>query len=183
MLHPWKTLSRHVILDHSDFLKVEDHTIELPDGRVIEDWPWIVIPDFTIVIVETTENRYLFFRQRKYAVDGITLAPVGGHIEKDEDPIDGAKRELMEETGYEASEWIHLGSFRMGANRGICTGHLYLARAACPKTSPKNDDLEEQELLFLTRQEMKSAYRKGEFKAMPWMTAVGLALEYLKNES
>ena len=39
-MQPWKTLSRKTILDYSKFLRVEEHAIELPDGKVIEKWPW-----------------------------------------------------------------------------------------------------------------------------------------------
>ena len=37
---------------------------------------------------------------------------------------------LLEETGYEASEWTSLGSYRVGANRGVAMAHFYLARSA-----------------------------------------------------
>jgi hypothetical protein len=42
----WKTLSRRVVLDYSEFLAVEEHTVELPDGQVIADWPWVITPDY-----------------------------------------------------------------------------------------------------------------------------------------
>ena len=85
-LRPWKTLSRSTILDHGKFLVVENHTIELPDGEIIEDWPWIIIPSAAIVLAVTAEGEFLCFRQTKYAVDGTSLAPVGGMIEPGEEP-------------------------------------------------------------------------------------------------
>nr|MBC7245224.1 NUDIX hydrolase [Chloroflexota bacterium] len=179
----WKTLERRIVFQHSKYLTVESHTVELADGRIISDWPWIITPDFINVIAVTTEGKWLCFRQTKYAVEGTSLAPVGGYIEPGEDPLETAKRELREEMGYEASQWIHLGSYRMGANRGIATGHFYLARDAHYVTKPQSDDLEEQELLLLDSSEVEEALVKGEFKVLGWVANVALALLYLHRSS
>ena len=179
-MKPWKTTSRKVILDHSKFLTVESHTVELPDGRIIEDWPWVITPDFINVIALTPENKALCFRQTKYAVEGITLAPVGGHIDPGEDPLEAAQRELLEETGYQAKEWINLGSFKTMANRGGATGHAYLALDAVLVGSPNSDDLEEQELLQLDLEQLENALIKGEFKIFSWSTSVALAILRIK---
>jgi len=81
----WKTLARRTILQHSKFLVVEEHTVELPDGRIIEDWPWVITPDYINVTAVTTEGLFLCFRQTKYSVEGMSLAVVGGYLEPGED--------------------------------------------------------------------------------------------------
>jgi hypothetical protein len=86
-LRPWKTLSRQTILDHSKYLSVEEHVVELPDGRVIEHWPWIITPDFVNVVAITTGGEFLCFRQTKYGVEGTSLSVVGGYIDPGEDPL------------------------------------------------------------------------------------------------
>lgn len=178
----WKTRSRRLLLQHSSYLRVEEHAVELPDGRVIPNWPWIITPDFVNVLAETPEARFLCFRQVKYGVQGITLAAIGGYIEPGEAPLMAAQRELQEETGYHAEQWTHLGSFRVDANRGAGTGHLYLARHAVRKTTPDSDDLEAQELLLLSRSELRAALQAGKFKAMSWALLVALALEVLDRD-
>src|SRR5512141_3208786 len=92
----WKTLDRTTILNHSKWLAVEDHTVELPDGRVIPNWPWIITPYYINVVAVTDDEEFLCFRQIKYGVEGTSLAPVGGYIEPNEDPLVAAKRELLE---------------------------------------------------------------------------------------
>lgn len=180
-MQPWKTLERHLILDHSRFLKVESHTVQLPDGQIIPDWSWIVTPDFVNVVAITEQGDFLCFRQSKYGVKGLTLAPVGGYIEADEEPLLAAQRELREETGYEAPDWHHLGSFAVGGNRGIATAHLFLAENAYYVTPADADDLEEQELLLMSRDEVEKAMMAGEFKVVSWTTAVALALRVLEQ--
>ncbi len=180
-LRPWKTLSSHVILEHGKFLKVEEHEIELPDGRIIPDWPWVSIPDAVIILPMTIDAKFLCFRQTKYAVDGTSLAPVGGMIEPDEKPITAARRELLEEMGCEASEWISLGYYILDPNRRVAGVHLYLAKNARQVTTPMSDDLEDQEILRLSQVDLEKALTAGEFKVLAWSTVAALSLHYLKN--
>jgi ADP-ribose pyrophosphatase len=175
-MQPWKTVSRRTILDYSKFLAVEEHTVQLPDGQVIEDWPWVVTPDFVNVIAVTEKGEFLFFRQTKYSIPGITLAPVGGYLEPGEDPLSAGQRELREETGYAASDWQFIGQFPVDGNRGVGTAYFYIAQGAQPVTEIDADDLEEQELLFLSRDEVEAALDAGEIKLLPWALIVALAL-------
>ncbi|MGC9399027.1 MAG: NUDIX hydrolase [Anaerolineae bacterium] len=174
----WTTLARRTVLHHDKFLTVELHTIALPDGSVLEDWPWLVMPEYVIVVPVTADGVFLCFRQTKYGVAGTTLAPVGGYLEPDERPLDAAKRELLEETGYTASSWRSLGSYTVDGNRGAGTAHLFLARDAEQVAAPDADDLEEQVLLRLSRDEVARALHDGAFKVLAWTAAVSLALGY-----
>ena len=180
-LRVWETVAKRPILDCGKFLKVESHTVGLPDGRVIPDWPWIIAPNAAIVLAVTDNGRFLCFRQTKYAVDGATLAPVGGMLEPGEPPINAAKRELLEETGYAAAEWIDLGSYVLDPNRGVATMHLFLALDANQVAQPDSDDLEDQELLLLSRDEIEAALRAGEFKVVAWAAVVAMALNYMDS--
>jgi ADP-ribose pyrophosphatase len=180
-MQSWKTLSRQTVLEYSEFLTVESHTVELPDGQVISDWPWLVTPDYINVVAVTEIGEFICFRQAKYGVEGTSLAPVGGYLEADEDPLDTAKRELLEETGYESHSWLSLGSYTVDGNRGAGTAHLFLARDARRVTEPISDDLEEQQLLHLSRFEVEAALAAGEFKVLAWATIVALALLQMKD--
>jgi len=175
-MQTWKTLSRRTVLDCGKFLSVEARTVQLPDGRVIEDWPWAIAPDYVNITAFTEEGAFLCFRQVKYAIEGTSLAPVGGYLEPGEQPLVAARRELLEETGYEAPDWVSLGSYPVDGNRGLGTAYLYLARGARRVCDPDADDLEEQELLTLSRQEVEQALDGGAFKLLPWAAAVALAL-------
>lgn len=180
-MQSWKTLSRQTVLEYSEFLTVESHTVELPDGQVISDWPWLVTPDYINVVAVTEIGEFICFRQTKYGVEGTSLAPVGGYLEADEDPLDTAKRELLEETGYESHSWLSLGSYTVDGNRGAGIAHLFLARDARRVAEPISDDLEEQQLLHLSRSEVEAALAAGEFKVLAWATIVALALLQMKD--
>jgi ADP-ribose pyrophosphatase len=180
-LRPWKTLSRRVVCRFNRFLTLESHAVELPDGRRIDDWPWLITPDYANVLARTVDGRFLCFRQPKYAVPGASLAPVGGFLERGEDPLAAAQRELLEETGYSAPAWHALGSTVVDANRGVGTAHFFLALDAQPKCDRRADDLEQQELLLLTRAEIEAALDRGDFKVLAWAAVVAVGLRYLEQ--
>lgn len=180
-MQPWKTLTRQTILNHSKYLTVENHSIELPNGRVIPDWPWIISPDYVNVVAVTNGGKFLFFRQTKYAVEDTTLAPVGGYLEPDEEPKAAAERELLEETGYAALGWLSLGTFWVDGNRGVGRANLFLASGASRIQDPHADDLEDQELLLLSREQVQAALMAGEFRVLAWAAIVALALLHLPD--
>lgn len=180
-LRAWETLSKEIILKQDRYLTVERHAVRLPDGQIIPDWTWITIPDAVNVLAVTGDLRFLCFRQRKYALDGISLAPVGGMLEPGEAPLEAAKRELLEEMGCQAEEWVNLGSFVLEPNRGIATMHMFLALNAKEVVQPVSDDLEDQEIILLSRSEIEGALKSGDFKALAWTTVVALALDYLST--
>jgi len=136
-MQPWKTLARRSLLQHNQFLTVEAHTIELPNGRVITDWPWLITPDYVNVVAITTDDQFLCFRQTKYALNDVSLAPVGGYLNPGEDPLAAAQRELYEETGYTAPEWVNLGRYVVDGNRGAGAAYLFLARQAAVSHSQR----------------------------------------------
>lgn len=181
-MRQWKTLKKKTILDFNKFLRIEQHTVELPDGKIIHDWPWIISPDYVLVLPVTDRNTLLLFQQVKYAVEGTSLAPVGGYLEPGEDALTSAQRELREEMGCEARTWIPLGSYPVNGNHGGGKGHLFLAVDANKVCEPIKDDLEEMELAEFTLDEVEQKLFQGEVKVQGWVTIVALGLLYLKGK-
>ncbi|MBI5052343.1 MAG: NUDIX hydrolase [Chloroflexi bacterium] len=185
-MQTFKTLSRKKILDEGKFLVVENHEVQTPAGHIIPNWSWVITPDYINVIenpcYESEDKKFLLFRQSKYAFDGqLSLATVGGYLEPNEDPLAAAKRELREEMGYGSKEWINFGTHRVDANRGAGNGTLFLALNAYHVGGTITDDLEPQELLTMTQEEVEAALLNGEFKCLAWAALVAMALLYLKK--
>lgn len=178
-MKPWKTLSKKTVLENGKWVTVEYRTLELPNGKVIDDWTWIILPEYINVVAVTEVGRFICFQQVKYAVEGVSLAPVGGYIEDGEKPLAAAQRELREETGYTAVEWVNLGNYAVDGNRGAGVAHLFLAKGAVKTHEINADDLEEQEMVLLDRPEVESALRAGAFKVLAWAANVALALMHV----
>ena len=80
-----------------------------------------------------------------------------------------------------ASDWISLGSFRVSANRGGGTVHLFWARKAkidtiAQKGIQSQADLERQQIIRLSQNELMEAVLDGKFQEIKWTATIALAL-------
>lgn len=178
----WKTLARKKVCDFGFFLKVESRKVRAPTGAVISNWPYLNSPNWVSIIPVTPRGKILCFSQRKYAISGRSLAFPGGYIEDGERPLSCAKRELREEAGLNASRWISLGKFTVDANRGMGTGHIFLAleaRSGATKADLDHETLDSPRELSVS--EAGRLLRLNKFKLLAWSTALALALNYLRD--
>ena len=173
-----RTVERKPLLSVGDgrFLKVEQHVVEFDNGRRVDDWGWVVTPEFINVAPVLADGRILCFRQEKYAAHGLTLALPGGYLEACEEPLAAAQRELLEETGYGGGQWTALGSYVVDGNRGNGRGHFFLAQGVEWRQPIDADDLETLEQVLLTPAEAQTALMAGEFQVLPWSACMALAL-------
>lgn len=178
-MQPWKTRSREVLLQSAKWLTVERHEVELPNGAVISDWMWVITPDYVNVAAVTESGEFVCFRQVKYAADGPNLSLCGGYIEPGEDPLIAAQRELLEETGYVAEEWIAFGRYPVDGNRGCGAAYTFLARGAKRVAEVNRDDLEEMHMQLIPREDLRAALLRGECGLLSWSQTFAMALVWL----
>lgn len=173
-LAPWTVLDSRELLDADPFLKVRVETVELSDGRVIRDYYQLDMPSFACVFAEMEDGRIVTYRQYRHGPRRETLSFPGGHLSPGEDPLDAAKRELLEETGLAAASWIDLGGYTVNANQGGAVSHMFHATGCRPVAEPAWDDLEETEILFLTRGELLAAIGRGEIALLTQIALVSM---------
>ena len=174
-MRPWRTLDRRVVLSRPPWMEVAEERIALPDGREIDGFLSVRTRDFVVVVAVTDTSGIVLIRSYKHGLRRVSLACAAGYIEDDEEPLAAAKRELREETGYEAPEWTPLGQYVVDGNYGICTEHVYLARDARRVSEPASGDLEEIEVLLVPRDEVTELLRRGEIVQLASAAALALA--------
>jgi ADP-ribose pyrophosphatase len=86
------------------FLKVQRDGVRLPDGTRSKR-EYIKHPGAVAILPVFEDGRILLERQFRYPLQAVFIEFPAGKIDPDEDPLDCAKRELQEETGYTAQEW------------------------------------------------------------------------------
>ena len=89
-------------------------------------------PDFVVIVAVTKQDRILMVRQFRPAAGAITLELPAGHIDPGETPEQAARRELLEETGYEAETFKLLGSLSPSVARFTNRMWCFLAADARP---------------------------------------------------
>lgn len=171
---PWTVLGSRELLDADPFLKVRVETVELPDGRRIDDYYQLDMPSFACIFAETPDGRIVTYRQYRHGPRRVGLVFPGGHLSPGEEPLDAAKRELMEETGLEADGWTDLGAYVVNANQGGAWSHMFHATGCRPVGDPVSDDLEDTEILFLTRGELLEAIGRGEMHLLTQIALVSM---------
>lgn len=175
-LEPWRVLRTQTLLDAAPWVRVERHVIALPDGKRVPDYHFVRMANYTCIVAETTDGRLIMERQYKHGVGKVSLTFPGGYVEPGERLLPAAQRELLEETGYVARQWKHLGTFVCSANYGCGRAHIFSARHARQVAKPCSGDLEEMELLLLTPQAALRALRRGEVVALGVATALALSV-------
>jgi ADP-ribose pyrophosphatase len=98
-----------------DFLKVCSDRVCLPDGKITSR-EFIKHPGAVVILPLFEDGTVLLERQFRYPLNHVFIEFPAGKIDPDESPISTAKRELLEETGYTATDW-----------QFICTIHNAIA--------------------------------------------------------
>jgi ADP-ribose pyrophosphatase len=172
---PWRILSRRVLLDRAPYFTVGAQDVALPNGDVIRDFNWIAMRSFAIVVPLLDGGRTILARSFKLGVGAISLSLPAGYLEPGEEPLAGAKRELLEETGHEAAEWLPLGHYVVDGNYGSGFMHAFIAKGARKVREPDSGDHEEQELVVMPFGDAIAKLRAGEVAQLATAAALGLA--------
>lgn len=109
------------------FLHVQRDRVRLPDGRESAR-EYIRHPGAVMVIPLMDDGRLLLERQYRYPMGRVMLEFPAGKLDAGEAPLDCARRELAEETGYRACEWAYAGVLHNAiaySDEGI---HIFFAR-------------------------------------------------------
>lgn len=166
----WKRLNRKVVID-TTFLKVYEDKVELPNGSIIPDYSVIEKPSFSMIVAIDAENNIVTIDEYKYAIDTIIHTLPAGHIEKNEEPIESAKRELAEETGYTGGDWQYLGEYYDYPTKDSHRVH-FIKAVGVTKTQPIKLDRNEsltQRVISLSK--LKSEISQGEWRANATLAA------------
>ena len=141
-------------------LHVRRDEIGLPGGgRSVREYTRMGRAVCTVPL--TDDGRVILEHQYRYAVGRVmTELPAGKLDTAEEDPLEGAKRELREETGAEAREWIPLGEFLPAVAYSSETIYLFAAKGLTFGEQDMDED-EFLEVFSLSLEEIADAVLAG----------------------
>lgn len=126
-----------------------------------------------VVIARPEPSKVILVRQYRYSLDKEILELPAGRIEVGEDPMVAAKRELTEETGYEASQWRTVTDLYTAP--GFCTEVLYMYEASNLSFKGKNLDMDEEtEVVVMDVSEAWAKVLDGTIKDAKTVAGIGL---------
>lgn len=121
------------------FLKVRRDTVRLPNGRQ-SSREYIVHPGAVVVIAQPDDDHVIMVRQYRYPVQQVILEFPAGKLDAGEAPLTCGQRELLEETGYTAQEWISAGQMHLAVGYSDEVIHIYFARDLTAGTAQLDED-------------------------------------------
>jgi ADP-ribose pyrophosphatase len=151
--------------------------VELPDGRVIDDYWRVELFDHVVIVATTPDGSLICERQYKHGAGRVGLTLPAGHIDGDEPPLLAAQRELLEETGHGGGEWKSLGDCVVSATQYASRAYFFQATDVVFRQPPASGDLEEMQILLLSPAAVSAAIRGGEFIVAGDLAALLLARE------
>lgn len=172
----WNVLESKVIYADPPHIALDAETVELPDGRQVSPYYQIRSRPSCAVVATLPDGRIVMVRQYKHGARKVCLTFPGGRLEDGEELLETARRELREETGYEADAWRSLGRFPIHANQHVGVVELFRAENARLVSEPDDGDLEEMEIVCVSEAEARAALRSGEIGLLGDAAALGLAL-------
>jgi len=142
-LETTEEVGRYRILD------VLRHDVVDGEGRPRGDVYTLACPDWCNVVALTEDDELVLVWQHRFGSDRVALEIPGGVVEPGEEPLDAARRELAEETGYEAAalELLAVVEPNPAIQGNRC--FTYLARGARRAKATSFDDLEECEVALV----------------------------------
>lgn len=155
-------------------------TYDIAEVNGKEAWREVVHhPGASAVVAIDEDNRIIMEKQFRYALNDYLLEIPAGKLDAGEDPLVCAKRELEEETGIIASEWISLGT--IATSPGFCNEviHLYVAKGLS-KGEIHWDEDEYVEVERYTFDELLQRIKEEKIKDSKSLSALLLAMPYLK---
>lgn len=158
----WRTLSSETLIARP-WLTARRDKVELPDGSIYDEYYVLHYPTWINVIAETEDGKLILERQYRHALDVVSMEICAGVVEKGETPLEGAQRELQEETGYIGGEWTELMTIAPNPSTMDNLCHCFLARGVRPTGHRHLDATEDIEVFCRTRAEVYDMLRNGEF--------------------
>jgi len=159
----WKTLKSEYLIKRP-WLTARRDAVELPNGVVNDEFYVLEYPDWVNVIAITDDDKFVFVRQYRYGLDLDSIELCAGVAEPGESPVESAKRELLEETGYGDGEWQEI--MTIGQNPSTCNNwtHCFLATGVKRIADQHLDPTEDIEVVLLTRDEVMTMLRNDQLK-------------------
>jgi ADP-ribose pyrophosphatase len=177
----WEVLDSKDIFIIENRITVSVQCIKLPDGKIIDDYYQIKLPEAVIIVASTDEKEIVMSRQYLHGFGRVSVVMPAGTIEKGETALKAARRELLEETGYSSREWKALASFAPHTNYGCGRIHFFFAGNAKKTAEPMSGDFEEMEIILMTENDIINAIRNEDIISVGTITAWTLANTFLIN--
>ncbi|QHG19764.1 NUDIX hydrolase [Nostoc sp. ATCC 53789] len=181
-LKKWKTLKSKMVLDNP-WCQVRQDEIELPNGKIIDDYFVSIKPDVAMVLPITPNREIIFVRQYRHAVGEFFMELPAGNFDPTKESAEvAAIREFTEETGYIAQEFRKIGTLYDKPSKDTNQIHLFLADNVSKVGEQQLDITEEIEVVLIPVESVLDKIAQGEISVAGTVAALFLGLKFITSQ-
>jgi ADP-ribose pyrophosphatase len=180
-IEPWEIVKSEIVF-HNKWVTIQKDAVKLPNGLVIDDYYVNVRPEVAISLPVTREGKAIMVRQYKHGGKEIFLEFPGGVFEAEkETALEGALREMREETGYYSDEMFYLGKVYDDPTKDTNCIHFFLAKNAYKKFEPEPDPTENIEVIEVPFEDIPGLIRNNKMQVCGTIAIYAMAAMHLKK--
>ncbi len=158
----WQTLKSEYLF-RRPWLTVRRDEVQLPDGRINPEFYVLEYPAWVNVIAVDEDGRMVMVRQYRHGIDRTSFELCAGVVEEGETPLQGAQRELAEETGYTGGEWSEMMVISGNPSTTNNLTYCFLAQGVVRTEAQHLDANEDIQVHVLEQDEVFDMLQRGEF--------------------
>ena len=158
----WSIVSSEYLFKRP-WLTVRKDEVRLPDGRIMPEYYVLEYPTWINVIAITEDGEMVLVRQYRHGIGETRLELCAGVVDDGESPLDGAKRELLEETGYAGGEWEELMVVSANPSTMNNVSHSFVAKGVKRVAGQNLDPTEDIDVVLMSQDDVFGLLRDGEF--------------------
>ncbi len=145
---PWLTVRKDVVRT--------DKNVDIDDFYVLEYPTWVN------VVAITTDEEFIIEKQYRHGIGQSVYEICAGTCEEEEAPIDAAKRELLEETGFGGGKWSLIGRFSPNPNSMSNWCYSFLAEGVSKIQEPHQEPTDNIQIYQISADKVLSMMKGGE---------------------
>lgn len=176
----WKRLESRVVY-RGPTITVREDKCELSDGNLLDCYVVTERKDIVTVCAITDADQVVLVEQYRYPLDQAVLEVPGGNLDGGEEPLQAARRELVEETGFDSEEIRQAAAMFLDPSNTAAVLYAFVATGARPITAqerPVGDEMQEVRIRLVPRREVVPMIQRGEIRALDSITTLLLGLAH-----
>jgi 8-oxo-dGTP pyrophosphatase MutT (NUDIX family) len=180
-LKKWRILDSHPVVQNR-WISLRRDVCELPDGQRIDDYFVLDENDVGIVFGLTPQRELILVEQYKHGIQEMCLEIPAGFFEgRDGDPLQEARREFLEETGYDATKFRYVGKLAQSPTRMTNYFHLFIALDAYPVRKQNLDPTEDITVHVVPMNKVFEMITAGKINSVSTVASIYMAWDLVRG--
>ena len=174
----WKVLESQY-LHKEPWLTIRKDRCELPNGKAVPAFYVNEYPDWVNVFGLTERGEVILVKQYRHGINEVGTELPGGVAEEGETPETAARREMVEETGYEFNHFEYLGKVCANPSTTNNFTHMFFATGGKKTSDQKLDETEDVEVIFASVDEVIQLVKENKITQSLHVNTIMYALNKL----